>query len=135
MLSQSLVCYDLRLFSSNDVCHECKIKFIFIFFFLPDEMSFWEEQADDNPKSLKWALDMNKQNHRLLMKTKGYTVELCKICNELDKSVESIYNDLSLYVSSTAVESIELRDDSDVRKEQFHLVEFLRNCSQNGISE
>lgn len=98
-------------------------------------MSFWEEQADDNPKSLKWALDMNKQNHRLLMKTKGYTVELCKICNELDKSVESIYNDLSLYVSSTAVESIELRDDSDVRKEQFHLVEFLRNCSQNGISE
>ena len=100
-----------------------------------DEIPFWEEEAEDNPKSLKQALDQNRQNHLLLMKTKGYSAELCTICNELDKSVGSIYDDLSLYVSSSSTESIELRDDPNVRKEQTDLVEFLRSCSQNGISE
>lgn len=69
------------------------------------------------------------------MKTKGYTIEICKICNEMDKSVESIYNDLNLYVNSSAAESIELIEDPVVRKEQIHLMEFLRSCSQNAISE
>lgn len=100
-----------------------------------DEKSFWNEEIEDNPKSLKQALDMYRQSHRLLMKTKGYSIELCNICDDLDKSVESIYNDLSLYVSSSATEGIELKEDPSVRKEQTHLVEFLRNCSQNGISE
>ncbi|XP_031632663.1 conserved oligomeric Golgi complex subunit 1 [Contarinia nasturtii] len=102
---------------------------------LIDENSFWDENSEDSPKSLKQALDMNRQNHRLLMKTKGYSPELCTICNELDKSVESIYNDLRLYVSSLGVDSIELREDPIVRKEQSHLVEFLKSCSQNGISD
>lgn len=84
---------------------------------------------------MKQALDQNRQNHLLLMKTKGYSPELCTICNELDKSIGSIYDDLSLYVSSSSTESIELRDDPNVRKEQTDLVEFLRSCSQNGISE
>lgn len=69
------------------------------------------------------------------MKTKGYSIEICNICNELDKSVESIYKDLSLYVSSAATESIELKEDPNIRKQQTGLVEFLRNCSQNGVSE
>lgn len=69
------------------------------------------------------------------MKSKGYSVEICRICNELDKSIESIYNDLSLYVNSTSTESIELREDPNIRKEQAGLVEFLRNCSRDGVSE
>lgn len=89
----------------------------------------------DNPRSLKQALDPNRQSHLLLMKSKGYSVDMCKICNELDKSIESIYNDLSLYVSSTTSESIELKEDPNVRKQQTALVEFLRSCSQNGVSE
>lgn len=104
-------------------------------FVVTDGKSFWDEESVDNPKSLKQALDQNRQNHTLLMKTKGYSIDLCRICNELDKSVESIYNDLSLYVSSSSNESIDMRDDSYVRKEQTHLVEFLRDCSQNGVSE
>lgn len=99
-----------------------------------DETSFWVEEAEDNPKSLKQALDSNRQVHLLLMKSKGYSADICKICNELDKSVESIYNDLSLYVSSTTSESIELKEDPNVRKQQAALVEFLRSCSQNGVS-
>lgn len=106
-----------------------------LYFWFADEKSFWDEETEDNPKSLKNALDVNRQNHRLLMKSKGFSPELCRICNELDKSVESIYNDLNLYVNSTTTESIELRDDPNVRKEQANLVEFLRSCSQNGVSE
>lgn len=100
-----------------------------------DEKSFWEEANDDNPMSLKQALDTNRQTHRLLMKFKGYSVEICRICNELDRSVESIYNDLSLYVNSTTTESIELREDPHVRKEQSNLIAFLKSCSQNGVFE
>lgn len=100
-----------------------------------DEKSFWDEENEDNPKSLKQALDVNRQSHRLLMKSKGYSVEICRICNELDKSVEIIYSDLSLYVNSTTTESYELREDPSIRKQQSNLVEFLRSCSQNGVSE
>lgn len=100
-----------------------------------DEKSFWDEANDDNPKSLKQALDANRQTHRLLMKSKGYSVEICRICNELDLSVESIYNDLSLYVNSTTTESIELREDPNIRKEQSNLIAFLKSCSQTGILE
>lgn len=100
-----------------------------------EEKTFWDEENEDNPRSLKQALDVNRQCHRLLMKSKGNSMEICKICNELDKSVEAIYNDLNLYVSSTATGTIELREDPDVRKEQASLVEFLRTCSQNGVFE
>lgn len=100
-----------------------------------EEKTFWDEENEDNPKSLKQALDVNRQSHRLLMKSKGNSMEICKICNELDTSVEAIYNDLNLYVSSTATGTIELREDPDVRKEQANLVEFLRSCSQNGVLE
>lgn len=93
------------------------------------------EKIEDNPKSLKQALDPNRQNHHLLMKTKGYTNDICQICDKLDKNIESIYNDLSLYVNSTNVETIQLHDDPNVRKMNASLVEFLRNCSQNGIYE
>lgn len=100
-----------------------------------DEKSFWDEANDDNPKSLKQALDTNRQSHRLLMKSKGYSVEICRICSELDLSVESIYNDLSLYVNSTTTESIELREDPNIRKEQSNLIAFLKSCSQTGTLE
>lgn len=104
-------------------------------YFASDEKSFWDEANDDNPKSLKQALDTNRQTHRLLMKSKGYSIEICRICNELDLSVESIYNDLSLYVNSTTTESIELREDPIIRKEQSNLIAFLKSCSQTGVLE
>lgn len=107
----------------------------FFYIFFVDEISFWEDSSDDNPKSLKQALDANRQSHRLLMKFKGYSIDICRICNQLDQSVESIYNDLSLYVNSTTTESIELRDDPNVRKEQSSLITFLKSCSQNGVLE
>lgn len=107
----------------------------FHFNFHADEKSFWVEKIDDNPRSLKQALDINRQSHQLLMKAKGYTNDICQICNKLDKNIESIYNDLSLYVSSTTVESIQLHDDPNTRKLNENLVEFLRNCGQSGILE
>lgn len=100
-----------------------------------EEKTFWVEKIEDNPRSLKQALDPNRQSHHLLMKSKGYTNDICQICNQLDKNIESIYNDLSLYVNSTNVEMMHLEDDPNVRKVNANLVEFLRNCSQNGVSE
>lgn len=100
-----------------------------------DEKAFWIENIADNPRSLKQALDPNRQSHHLLMKAKGYTNAICQLCDQLDNSIESIYNDLSLYVNSANVEMMHLEDDPNVRKVNANLVEFLRNCSQTGVSE
>lgn len=101
----------------------------------PDNDSFWMEESEDNPTSLKQALDTNRQKHRLLMKAKGYNNIICQICSKLDESIELIYNDLNLYVSSTINDGIQFHDSSDIQKKQTNLVEFLRDCSQNGLSE
>lgn len=104
-------------------------------FAFAEEKSFWVEKVEDNPRSLKQALDENRQNHLLLMKAKGYTNDICQICDKLDTSIELIYNDLSAYVNAANVENIQLHDDPNVRKLNASLVEFLRNCSHNGIAE
>lgn len=69
------------------------------------------------------------------MKTKGFTSDICDVCNKFDEQIKSIYTDLSLYVNSTSNESIQLRDNPNVRKEHIVVVEFLRNCSQNAVTE
>lgn len=136
------LCYFNRYFyififyiSFDKISSANPISQLFLLFCFIDEESFWIEQTEDNPKSLKQALDENRQNHRLMMKSKGYSIEICRICNELDRSVESIYNDLNLYVNSTSTENIALREDPSIRKEQAGLIEFLRSCSQNGVFE
>lgn len=69
------------------------------------------------------------------MKTKGYNSSICQICADLDNSIKSIYDDLSLYVNSTVEDSIDLHDDPKKREKHASLIGFLRESSQNAINE
>lgn len=68
------------------------------------------------------------------MKTKGFSEEICKICNLLDTNVETLYKDLSLYLSAGISEQISKKNCDDEKKDREHVIEFLRDCSQDGIS-
>lgn len=101
------------------------------------QKSFWCEENADNPLSLKQALNANRESHRLLMKTKGFTSDICGVCSNLDKSVELIYNDLDLYINGMTTETVHKRDNdlNAMKLEQEKIVEFLRICSQDGVME
>lgn len=102
----------------------------------PDDcQSFWHEDTADIPVSLKQALSVDKQTHKLLMKTKGFSQEICKICDLLDSNVETLYKDLSLYLSAGKSEQIQTNKSNDDEKmDREKVIEFLRDCSQDGIT-
>lgn len=68
------------------------------------------------------------------MKTKGFSKEICQICNLLDSNVEILYKDLSLYLSAGASDQITNSNNDDEKKDRGQVIEFLRDCSQDGIT-
>lgn len=90
------------------------------------------ENSDDNPSYLNRD---NNRNHVLLMKAKGYNTAICQICQDLDDSIKLIYDDLNLYVNSTVNNHLELHDDPSKPAKHAKLVAFLRESSQNAITE
>lgn len=96
--------------------------------------SFWINEPGDNPLSLKQALSAKREDHRLLMKVKGYSESICAVCATFDRSTEAIYNDLNLYINSeTAGEGLAASEVGAAEQEQ--IVAHLRQCSQDGIAE
>lgn len=69
------------------------------------------------------------------MKTKGYTLDICAICRNLDKNVELIYKDLDLYINGSADDNVHKRDDESAGNEQKQIVEFLQQCSQDSVMQ
>lgn len=104
--------------------------------FFQVERSFWAEENGDDPLSLKQALSTASDSHKLLMKSKGFSRDICTICHMLDASAESIYNDLALYLNATDDYGIAHKHDKPISPaEQQHIVMFLSVCSQDGITE
>lgn len=116
---------------------ECKLRAFSNFAEFSVSKSFWIDDSMDNPLSLKQALSSKREDHKLLMKVKGFGDSICTICNNFDQSTESIYNDLNLYINSDE-KTNGLTSKSDVAidvSEQEQIVEHLRKCSQDGINE
>lgn len=100
------------------------------------EKSFWAEESGDDPLSLKQALCTASDSHKLLMKTKGFSRDICAICRTLDANAESIYNDLVLYLNATDDYGIAHKNDKAIGPaEQQQIVMYLSVCSQDGITE
>lgn len=68
------------------------------------------------------------------MKTKGFSKEICQICNLLDTNVETLYKDLSLYLSAGASDQISNPNNDDEKRDREKVIEFLRDCSQEGLT-
>ena len=96
-----------------------------------DHKSFWTEDHSDVPLSLKQALDANKQSHKLLMKTKGFSTDICNVCNVFDQNLEALFKDLQLYLTTTGGEFAEIKNKGDQEK----VIEFLRECTKDGLTE
>lgn len=71
----------------------------------------------------------------MLMKTKGFSQAICQIGDLLDSNVETLYKDLSLYLSAGKSEHIPTNKSGDDEKlDREKVIEFLRDCSREGIT-
>lgn len=110
-----------KLISDNDRVHRDMKSYV------------WNEDALDNPLSLKDALSSNKQSHPLLMKVRGFTTSLVELCNKIDGSLELLFTDLKLYLGGIS-DVKELRKLKDVDPDHQKIVLYLRECSKENIS-
>lgn len=88
----------------------------------------WTEEPDDIPLSLKQALSADRQNHKFLLKTRGYTQIIVEICNLLDANMKTLFSELKLYLSHTDMDKI----DADAGKD---IAAYLRSSSLECILE
>lgn len=68
------------------------------------------------------------------MKTKGFSPEICQICNVLDTNIETLYKELNLYLSAGIGDQMSNKSDDDEKKDHEKVIEFLRDCSRDGVS-
>lgn len=87
----------------------------------------WTEESSDIPQSLQQAICQDQKTHKLLMKTRGYSPEIVEVCENLDKRLELLFNDLSNYVSSES--EVDKRRRFPVDEITDTLREFLVECS------
>lgn len=87
----------------------------------------------DIPLSLKQALSNERQSHTLLMKSKGYTKAIISVCQSLDTNLQTIFNDLNLYLNPDAME-IKKNDQSNT-SDHAEIIHFLQESSREGVSE
>lgn len=88
----------------------------------------WTPNTADIPLSLKQALSSDKYCHRFLMKSKGYSAGIIAICQSLDSNLNTIYDDLTLYLNqSPSTVEVVTDDHADV-------VQFLKATSRDSIS-
>lgn len=85
----------------------------------------WTEEPADIPLSLKQALSTERQSHKLLLKTRGYTPTIVQICESLDGNMQTLFSELKLYLSHD-VEAT----DVDVGKE---IAAYLRASSWDSV--
>lgn len=110
-----------KLISDNDRVHRDMKSYV------------WNEDASDNPLSLKDALSSNKQSHRLLMKVKGFTTAIVDVCNKIDGNLELLFTDLKLYLGGIS-DVKDLRRAKDVDPDHQKIVLYLRECSKENVS-
>lgn len=96
-------------------------------------ISIWIQETADIPLSLKQALSSDKTHHHLLMKSKGFTTNILNICQTLDTNLKTLFEDLTLFVNGTGIES--KRHEVFGSAEQDEIVTFLRSASQQGVSQ
>lgn len=90
----------------------------------------WTVHNADIPLSLKQALSAHKQSHRLLMRSKGYTPAIVDVCAQLDGQLQTIHDDLSLYLG-TAPERCAANDDGEYAA----VVAYLQRTSGAAVAE
>lgn len=97
----------------------------------------WTEDQLDIPLSLKQALSSDKQHHKLLLKTKGYTPGIVAVCQSLDDKMKILFDDLKLYLSgSNSSSGADVKQfGSGVPDDLEPMVAFLRTSSREGILE
>lgn len=98
----------------------------------------WTVDPSDIPLSLKQVLTGNKQCHKLLMKTKGYTAGIINVCQFLDESLQTMFNDVTLYLQNQQDTSSGLGIQiltMVVERDRTDVVQFLQQSSKEGISE
>ncbi|XP_055679195.1 conserved oligomeric Golgi complex subunit 1 [Lutzomyia longipalpis] len=91
----------------------------------------WIEESSDIPQSLQQAISQDQKTHKLLMKTKGYTPAIVAVCENLDKRLELLFNDISNYVSRDSDADKHLKALPEVVTDT--LTEFLVQCSTERI--
>lgn len=94
----------------------------------------WMDDIADNPLSLKDALSTNKSSHRLLMKVKGYSTSIVKLCIKIDKSLEKLFKDLENYLKNLS-DGSELKRLKSVDPNHQKIVAYLKECSKENISK
>lgn len=92
----------------------------------------WNENiVADIPKSLKEALSSNLQAHKLLMKSKGFSPPIVEFCDSLDKKLNNLFQDFSLFLTNDALGK---KSDLDI-KEFDDLNLFFKEYAKKGVSE
>lgn len=88
--------------------------------------NLWKENVGDIPVSLKQALQQDKKNNKLLMKSKGFCPEIVDICASLDNRLKTIFSEVNVLLEE---------DSSGQTDEKQSMVNFLKNTSEDCISE
>lgn len=68
------------------------------------------------------------------MKVKGFSEEICSVCELFDSSIGVLYKDLSLYLSSGVTEPKSNQIDDDESKDREKAIQFLRDCSHEHVT-
>lgn len=96
------------------------------------QTQIWTEDSTDIPLSLKQALSQDKKCHRLLLKSKGYTLNIITVCDTLDRNMKDLFDDLKIYL----VEELDNRNVSNLTlDDRQRIAGFLKDASREGIAQ
>lgn len=92
----------------------------------------WKEESDDCPVSLKLALQARKDQKKLLMKASAFTPEIVNVCIQLDKKLESLFDDVRTYLSveTQGTPFVKLNEQGTCDG----IVTYLNECSAENVS-
>lgn len=99
---------------------------------LTDLPQIWMEESADIPQSLKQALSTDKQSHRLMLKSKGYTSNILTICETLDRNMKDLFDDLKIYL----IDELDNRIPNNLTLEDRQRIGgFLKDASREGVAQ
>lgn len=87
--------------------------------------SLWQEFPADLPNSLDQALSEDLKVKKILMKSKGYNVQIIKITTEFDQNLSSIIKEMNVL----------LEEPTAKLEDRQALVEFLKDTAEQHVKE
>lgn len=98
----------------------------------PKDADKWRPNGGAVPLSLKQALSADRRQHPMLLAERGYAPPIVAVCAELDEQLQSIYDDLTLYLGDPAATA---GPGDPEAGEHALLVAYLQATSREAVAE